>query len=165
MKLVVMLKWSEGDDKWHVLTPDTGKFIYDLYDCENMNRIFDRPDKSKKEMYTLDIHRFNQKEKLTMQNHDCKQEETIGKIKEFIGNMKGMKAMLGTIVVAIAVQVGTFLFLWGSLTTTVNKNTEFVWGELKMQTTENTRNIDKILSKFEMIMMTKNIHAENKIIQ
>ena len=48
--------------------------------------------------------------------HDCIQEEAIGKIKEFINNSKGMRGLLSGIVLAILLQVGTFLFLWGRLT-------------------------------------------------
>ena len=59
MKLVLKLKWSEGDDKWHLLNPGTGNFIYDLFDCENFNRIFDNPDKSKVQMYVVDVYRYD----------------------------------------------------------------------------------------------------------
>ena len=94
-------------------------------------------------------------------NHECIQEEALGKIKEFIANTKGMRVAISTIVIAIVLQVGTFLYLWGSLTTTVKNNTAYVWGDLRVQTTENTRNIDKILAKFEIIGVAKNANAES----
>jgi hypothetical protein len=68
--------------------------------------------------------------------HDCIQEEVIGRIKEFIENFKGMKVILVSIIITILVQVGTFLFLWGCLVTTVNKH---------------ERDIDKILQKLDSI--------------
>lgn len=49
----------------------------------------------------------------------CIQEENIGKFKEFMENSKGMKATMFTIALAILLQVGAFLFLWGGLMTTV----------------------------------------------
>jgi hypothetical protein len=96
-----------------------------------------------------------------MVNHDCIQQEKLGAIEEFIKSMKSTRGVLWTIAIAIVLQVGSFLYLWGSLTTTVKKNTEYMWGTLSVQTTENTRNIDKILTKFEMVMLTKNAHAES----
>lgn len=96
-----------------------------------------------------------EKDKTTMVNHECKQEEIIGRIKEFIGSMKDTKTIMTGIVVTIIIQVGSFLFLWGSLTTTVKKNSEHIWQTITPQTTENTRNIDKILGKIELITVTK----------
>lgn len=52
--------------------------------------------------------------------HECIQQENIGKFKEFIGNMKGMRPILWSIVTAIIIQVAGFLYLWGCLVTTVN---------------------------------------------
>ena len=51
--------------------------------------------------------------------HNCVQLETMGRVKEFIENSKGLKATMFTISFAILLQVGAFLYLWGSLTTTV----------------------------------------------
>ncbi len=45
--------------------------------------------------------------------HECIQEEFLGRVKEFIENTKGLKATLFTIALAILLQVGTFLYLWG----------------------------------------------------
>lgn len=81
----------------------------------------------------------------------CIYEETIGRIKEFIENIKGMKIAINSIVVVIIIQVGTFLFLWGSLITTVNKNTEYLWNDMTHMTRENTRNLDRLISKLETI--------------
>ena len=49
----------------------------------------------------------------------CKWDVQIGKFIEFMDNAKGMKTALFGIVVAILLQVGGFLFLWGGLVTTV----------------------------------------------
>ena len=51
--------------------------------------------------------------------HNCVQLEAMGRIKEFIDNSKGLKATMFTIALAILLQVGTFLYLWGGLTKTV----------------------------------------------
>jgi len=87
-----------------------------------------------------------------MEDHDCPYQETIGKIKEFMESIKGFKATLTTISFAIVIQVATFLFLWGGLTTTVKANTEYLWKDLTPRTVENTRNIDKILTKLEILL-------------
>ncbi len=49
----------------------------------------------------------------------CDKEEFLGEVKEFIANSKGFKTTLFTIALTILLQVGTFLYLWGGLTTTV----------------------------------------------
>lgn len=77
--------------------------------------------------------------------------EVIGKIKEFMETTKGFKATITTVSVAIVIQVATFLFLWGSLTTTVKANGEYMWKNLAPATLENTRNIDKILTTLKYV--------------
>ena len=81
----------------------------------------------------------------------CIQEHTIGKLQEFVASTKGFKTTLSTIAIAIVIQVCTFLFLWGGLTQVVSSNTEDIHEILPM-TFENTRNIDKILTKLEYII-------------
>ena len=66
----------------------------------------------------------------------CKWDEEIGKIKEFIEDSKGLKATMFTISLAILLQVGAFLFLWGSLTTTVKVH---------------DKTIDQLISKFDKL--------------
>ena len=56
----------------------------------------------------------------------CKWDTQMGKIIEFIDNIKGLRVVLGGIVVAILVQVGAFLFMWGGLTTTVKTHDEAI---------------------------------------
>ena len=85
--------------------------------------------------------------------HECYQEETIGKIKEFIDSMKKLNPILISMATAIILQVGTFAFLWGGLTTTVNKNTDYLWNNISPAVMENTRNIDRILTKIDSIKM------------
>lgn len=71
--------------------------------------------------------------------HECTKEEFLGKVSEFMENSKGFKTTLFTIALAILIQVGTFLYLWGSLVTTVKvHDKEIVKQEAK---------IDRILDK------------------
>ncbi len=59
MRFFIKIKWSEGDDKWHMLTDEgEGKFIYDFFDCDNFNKFFDHPDKKKEELYVVEIKRM-----------------------------------------------------------------------------------------------------------
>ena len=58
--------------------------------------------------------------------HECTKAEFLGQVKEFMDNSKGLRTLLGGIVVAIILQVGTFIFLWGSLTTTVKDHTKHI---------------------------------------
>ena len=71
-----------------------------------------------------------------MEHIQCKWDVQMGKIIEFVSEMKGFKTTLFTLALAIFLQVGTFLFLWGGLTTTV-KNHE--------------NNINKILVKLDKV--------------
>ena len=64
----------------------------------------------------------------------CSKEGEIGRLQEFMENSKGMKATMFTIVLAILIQVGAFLVLWGGLTTTVKNH---------------DKNIDRILAKLD----------------
>jgi hypothetical protein len=88
-----------------------------------------------------------------MKPHECLKEEELGAIKEFIVSTKGLKVLLSSLVGAMILQVGTFLFLWGVITTTVTKNTEQLWKVITPQLMDNTRNIDKILEKMTVIKM------------
>lgn len=63
----------------------------------------------------------------------CKHDEFIGRAKEFMShmdsfvqNLNGLKTTLFTVALAILIQVGTFLYLWGGLTTTVNYHTKSI---------------------------------------
>jgi hypothetical protein len=81
----------------------------------------------------------------------CTKEEDIGMFKEFMHNYKGVRTVLAGVVVAIILQVGTFLYLWGGLTNTVAKNSDYIWGEMTLSTRENTRNLDRLMAKLETI--------------
>jgi hypothetical protein len=81
----------------------------------------------------------------------CQQEEIIGKLKGFMEDYKSLRIQMNGVIIAIAVQICTFLFSWGSMTTTVKKNTEYIWGDLTTNTRENTRNMDKLMTKLEAI--------------
>jgi hypothetical protein len=54
--------------------------------------------------------------------HECHQEENIGKFKEFMNNYKGVRGTLFTIGLAIFLQVGGFLFLWGRIVEKVDNH-------------------------------------------
>lgn len=82
-------------------------------------------------------------------DHECRQEETIGKMKEFMESIKGFKATLFTIACAILIQVGTFLYLWGGLTTVVNRNDDDMRNKIAPSLVEHTRNIDRIMAKLD----------------
>ena len=88
-----------------------------------------------------------------MTSHDCIQEETLGAVKEFIGNTKGLTtavfSLFAGIIFTIILQIGFFLVLWGGLNEVVKKNTEQVWEWLTPLQMENTRNIDKILERLK----------------
>lgn len=59
MKLIYKLKWSKGDDEWHLINPIKGTFIMKFPDCENFRRQFDRPDKRKEKLYIVDVRLMN----------------------------------------------------------------------------------------------------------
>ena len=90
-----------------------------------------------------------------MEQHEYSNAELMGKIKEFMSSMKVFRTNLVAIVIAIVIQVGAFLYLWGSLTTTVKADTKYLWEELAPRTFQNTRDIDKILTKLEYIIDKK----------
>jgi hypothetical protein len=92
--------------------------------------------------------------------HECIQQETLGKFKEFIDSIKGFKIVLFSMAGTIILQVITFAFLWGCLTTTVSSNTEHLWKNITPRVEANTANIDKILGKFELIKVIQGIQGE-----
>jgi len=60
----------------------------------------------------------------------CEKEETLGKLEEFKDNIQRLIPVLVgaivTIVLAIVVQIGSFLFMWGGVTTTVKYHDEVI---------------------------------------
>lgn len=64
---------------------------------------------------------------------------------------KGWRATIVTIVIAIFIQIGAFLVMWGGLTTTVKKNNEYIWQDMTPKLNENTRNVDRLIAKLEDI--------------
>mgnify|MGYP001558529156 CR=1 FL=1 len=75
----------------------------------------------------------------------CNKEEFLGEVKEFMSNNKGLRTTLTTVAVAILLQVCTFLYLWGGLTTTVKVH---------------DKTIDKLVSKLENIKIVGYATAE-----
>lgn len=80
-------------------------------------------------------------------SHECIQEEELGKIKEFISGTKGMRTAISGIVVAILLQVGTFLYLWGGIVTTVKSH---------------DKSLEKVCNKLENIHLIGYSYAEEK---
>ena len=64
--------------------------------------------------------------------HNCVQLEFIGKVKEFMENMKGFKATLFTVSLAIFIQVFALIY----------------WGGTQ---TEKIKNIEKVVARFDKI--------------
>ena len=85
--------------------------------------------------------------------HECIKEGFLGEVREFMNNMKGFRTTLITIAIAILLQVGAFLYLWGGLTTTVNKNTEQIWCKLTPTADTNAKNIAILVEKFKNIKL------------
>ena len=55
MNILVKMKWNEPMQKWMMILP-TGHFLYDLFDCENINKLFDGElDKDKEKWFELNI--------------------------------------------------------------------------------------------------------------
>lgn len=80
-----------------------------------------------------------------MKDHECVKEEFLGGVKEFMDSLKGFKSAIYSIVIAILIQVGSFLFLWGSLTTTVKTH---------------DKTIEKIVYKLENMQIIGYANAE-----
>lgn len=55
---LVKMKWSNGDDKWHMLDAATDKLIQEFYDCCNINTTFVGIDKSRIDIWEVLIRRF-----------------------------------------------------------------------------------------------------------
>ena len=84
--------------------------------------------------------------------HECIQEENIsifnvfmGRAKEFMDSQKGTRTLQFSIVGIIIIQVGAFLIMWGSLTTTVKVH---------------DKSIDTLMSKFNNIKIIGYVQAE-----
>lgn len=77
----------------------------------------------------------------------CKWDVEMGKVLEFVSESKGLKATMFTIAITVFLQVGTFLFLWGGLTTTVANH---------------EKNISRVLNKLDGIKLIGYVNAEEK---
>ena len=58
MKIPFILKWCECKDEWHLLD-FSGAFVYELRDCSNMRKLFNDPDKTKKNYIVIDVQKLN----------------------------------------------------------------------------------------------------------
>ena len=83
--------------------------------------------------------------------HECTKEDFLGRVAEFMENMKGFKATLFIAVLTILASVGSAIW-WGShLTTVVDQNTNQVWCKLTPTAEANAKNIAILLEKFKNI--------------
>ena len=78
--------------------------------------------------------------------HNCVQLEFIGKVKEFMENMKGFKATLFTISLAIFIQVFALIY----------------WGGTQ---TEKIKNIEKVVARFDKIKIVYAIGDKSEMPQ
>ena len=83
--------------------------------------------------------------------HECKYEELMGSVKEFMANTKGFRMTLGTLAVAMMIQVGTFLYLWGNLTQVVSKNTDYLWNDMTPTVRSHEKTLDRIMAKLDIM--------------
>jgi ascorbate-specific PTS system EIIC-type component UlaA len=90
-----------------------------------------------------------------MEAHECKYEETMGAVKEFMDSTKGFKNVIDRILMVIVVQVVGFGVFWGILTTTVAQNTHQVWQELTPIAHQNQLNIDRLVVKMDLLLSDK----------
>ena len=77
----------------------------------------------------------------------CDKEEFLGRVKEFMKETKGFKGTLFTVALAILLQVGTFLYLWGGLTTTVKVH---------------DKSIERLVEKFDKLKVIGYAVAQDK---
>ena len=59
MKVKLRMKWIEARNEWHLLMP-SGAFVYNLFNCKNVQKLFDKPDQGKEETFIVDIHRVGE---------------------------------------------------------------------------------------------------------
>ena len=90
---------------------------------------------------------------------DARINGSIDDIKKHIEHGQAWRMSIVGVFIVIIIQIGTFVYLWGGVTEIVKKNTDHLWKTVTPQITENTRNIDKILAKIDVIhsMRTESI--------
>jgi len=76
--------------------------------------------------------------------HKCIQENFLGRVREFMEGEKANKVLFAGIILTIVVQVGAFLYLWGSLVTTVKVH---------------DKSIDTLVSKFDNVKFIGYVEA------
>lgn len=95
-----------------------------------------------------------------MAEHSCTKEEFLGRVKEFMENMKGTRGALYVAILTIIAQVITFAVLWGKQGEIVAKNTEQIWCKLTPAEEEQAKSIAIILDKFKNIKIVGFASAE-----
>lgn len=82
-----------------------------------------------------------------MKEHECLKENFLGQVKEFMNSYRGTKALQFSIVAVIVVQVGAFLVMWGSLTTTVKSH---------------DKALDKLTDKLDKVQLVGYAYADGE---
>jgi len=60
MRGLIKVKWGGIDNKWHILHGINGRFIQEIYDCENTHKFFEGLDKDKAKTYFINIEPYAQ---------------------------------------------------------------------------------------------------------
>ena len=50
--MTIRMQWAKEDDKWHMIAQN-GFFLYDFFDCENVNKFFGTLDKGTAKYYEI----------------------------------------------------------------------------------------------------------------
>ena len=60
MNILIKMEWNEPSQKWLMKLP-SGAFLYDLWDCENIRKLFDEQlDKHKEKWFEINIKERNE---------------------------------------------------------------------------------------------------------
>jgi len=56
------MKWNEEKQQWHLLHGINGRFIQEVYDCENTYKFFEGLDKTKVQTYFVEVEPYGKKQ-------------------------------------------------------------------------------------------------------
>ena len=77
MNILVKMEWSEIHQKYLMKLP-SGKFLYDLWDCESINHIFNnRLDKNESRWFELNIEERNNGSRGEYQSRDKEMDSEV----------------------------------------------------------------------------------------
>ena len=55
IKFTAVMRWCQPSQQWFMYSKETDKFVMNLFDCENINKIFPRMKKDKDNKYNVTI--------------------------------------------------------------------------------------------------------------